>query len=112
MIIKLNNKLFREDPDVRFSLKTGLPKGTLNELWHKKQYHDFEREDLIEWLEVKRKFKISPKTLNRWELRMAIYLMSQRILKKRVYAINITYFKPHEKFVIAETGTKIYENSK
>lgn len=102
MIIHLRHKLFSENPDIRFSRWTGLREGTLNDLWHRYKYHDFEREDMLDWIKMKNKRNIHVRTLNRWVLRMKIFYMSQQLIKKGVCEINTSYFSPYEKFVINE----------
>lgn len=111
MIINLTKSdLFTKDPDIRFALEYGLPRGLWNLLFNRAKYLEYSVNELCELYQIKTKSllgepKVMPyTTMKRWIWRTEIYNRAIPFVKKGAETVVSEVFGEFEEELLKELG--------
>lgn len=103
MIIDLrHSKLFKVNPDIRFTNRYQVKRGTWDDLWRKHIGLEYSNEDLRDYLFMRHARTISFMSMQRWLDRTQIYSIAHAYIKKGGKIVNSNVFGDLEELVINE----------
>jgi len=110
MLIKVTTKLFKIEPDLRFSYEHNVPKGFWNDLWRRHKMLEYTVKELCDFYTLKTGKQASWSTIDRWLLKTEIFNKARPYVKKGVNVINTDIFGELEEKVINELTRQIRES--
>lgn len=91
MILNLTDPFFNKDPfDIYTRYKISLDEW--NTIWYKRKFLNYRLDELVEYINVIQKKKLTQKQLSRLLMRYEVYLLTQVLLKRNEITVHITYF--------------------
>lgn len=103
MILDLTkSKLFKVNPDVRFSKEYAVPEGVWTEVWRRYKLMGYSQADIKDYLFIKYARGVSYTTIGRWIVRTEIFSIANPLIKKGVRHVNSEIFRAFEQQLMNE----------
>ena len=101
MILNLTDPFFTKDPFETYE-RYNISRDEWNTIWYKKKFLDYRFDELVEYIHVIQKKKLTEKQLARLLMRYEVYLLTQVLLKRNEITVHITYFPKNLKSFIKD----------
>ncbi len=108
MILNLTkSRLFKVNPDKRFSDEYSVPKGVWDEVWKRYKLHDYTHSDIKDYLFIKHVRNVSFVSIGRWIIRSEIYSIANPLIKEGIVHVNSEIFNQFEQQLMSELVREI-----
>lgn len=102
MYIKIQRRLFQQDPAIRFSRVFGHPQQVWRDVWKRYKILDYSEEEAREYLMLLIKRNIKRNQFKLWIKRTEAYNRAQIAIRKGAKEVKSDYFGPVKGFVERE----------